>query len=137
MPKISVNFNVDPDIKYHIDKKLKNKKLSIEEYLLGLIENDFFSVVNFENDFSFNLSTDKLFHKNDEIELANLEKELFKYLLNNSGSVVSIEEIKEMVWKSNNMSVYTLRNHIKSIRVKTYYELIVSKSNHGYMMIAD
>ena len=137
MPKISVNFNVDPDVKYHIDKKLKNKKLSIEEYLLGLIENDFFSVVNFENDFSFNLSTDKLFHKNDEIKLKNLEKELFKYLLNNSGSVVSIEEIKEMVWKSNNMSVYTLRNHIKSIRVKTYYELIVSKSNHGYMMIAD
>lgn len=137
MPKISVNFNVDPDIKYHIEKKLKNKKLSIEEYLLGLIENDFFSVVNFENDFSFNLSTDKLFHKNDEIKLKNLEKELFKYLLNNSGSVVSIEEIKEMVWKSNNMSVYTLRNHIKSIRVKTYYELITNKSNHGYMMIAD
>lgn len=137
MPKISVNFNVDSDVKYHIDKKLKNKKLSIEEYLLGLIKNDFFSVVNFENDFSFNLSTDKLFHKNDEIELANLEKELFKYLLNNSGSVVSIEEIKEMVWKGKNMSVYTLRNHIKSIREKTYYELITSKSNHGYMMIAD
>ena len=137
MPKISVNINVDPDVKYHIDKKLKNKKLSIEEYLLGLIENDFFSVVNFENDFSFNLSTDKLFHKNDEIKLKNLEKELFKYLLNNSGSVVSIEEIKEMVWKGNNMSVYTLRNHIKSIREKTYYELITNKSNHGYMMIAD
>ena len=137
MPKISVNINVDPDVKYHIDKKLKNKKLSIEEYLLGLIENDFFSVVNFENDFSFNLSTDKLFHKNDEIKLKNLEKELFKYLLNNSGSVVSIEEIKEMVWKGNNMSVYTLRNHIKGIREKTYYELITNKSNHGYMMIAD
>lgn len=137
MPKISVNFNLDPDIKYHIDKKLKNKKLSIEEYLLGLIENDFFSVVNFENDFSFNLSTDKLFHKNDEIKLKNLEKELFKYLLNNSGSVVSIEQIKEMVWKGKNMSVYTLRNHIKSIREKTYYELITNRSNRGYMMIAD
>lgn len=132
-----MNINVDPDIKYHIDKKLKNKKLSIEEYLLGLIENDFFSVVNFENDFSFNLSTDKLFHKNDEIKLKNLEKELFKYLLDNSGSVVTIDEIKEMVWKSNNMSVYTLRNHIKNIREKTYFKLIVSKSNHGYMMIVD
>ena len=137
MAKININLNVDPDIKYHIDKKLVKKGLSVEDYFLKLIENDLFAVVNFNHGYTFNLSSDKLLHKEDEIILANLEKKLFKYLLDNSGSIVSLDEINEMVWNGKDMSVFTLRNYINKIRSKTYHEIIINKSSRGYMMIAD
>tara|TARA_B100001063_G_C16772398_1_gene562577 strand:+ start:4001 stop:4414 length:414 start_codon:yes stop_codon:yes gene_type:complete len=137
MPAITIKLDLSSDLQYRIDKKLKNKKKPLEEYLLELIENDFAPIFQFEHEYYFNSSSNKLFHKEQEIELTKLEKKFFLYLLSNQDKFCSIEDIKENVWEGKNMSVSTLRNHIKSIRVKTYHELIVSKSNHGYMMIAD
>lgn len=66
-----------------------------------------------------------------------LQKSLFKFLLTNKNTLISVEEIKTNVWKSRNMSLFTLRNMINILRTKTYYNLIKNVSNQGYMMVIE
>lgn len=136
MPKIIVDLNIDEKIKNAIINKLKNKKLLIEDYILDLIENDINSEITF-NDYSYNFIFDKLFYKNKEIKLTNIELKLFKCLIENVNSLVTLDEIESKIWKDKKMSIFSLRNKINSIRDKTYYKLIKNISNHGYMMVIE
>lgn len=136
MPKIILDLNIDDDIKNVIEEKLKAKNLLINEYILELIEKDINSSVLF-NGFSYNFLTDKLYFGNQEILLTKLQKSLFKFLLTNKNTLISVEEIKTNVWKSRNMSLFTLRNMINILRTKTYYNLIKNVSNQGYMMVIE
>ncbi|KAB7884898.1 helix-turn-helix domain-containing protein [Poseidonibacter ostreae] len=135
MPTITIKLDLSSDLQYRIDKKFKNKKKPLEEYLLELIENDFAPIFQFEHEYYFNSSSNKLFHKEQEIELTKLEKKFLLYLLSNQDKFCSIEDIKENVWEGKNMSIFTMRNMIKNIREKTYYQLIRNKSNHGYKIV--
>lgn len=136
MPKIILDLNIDDDTKDVIEEKLKAKNLLINEYILELIEKDINSSVLF-NGFSYNFLTDKLYFGSQEILLTKLQKSLFKFLLTNKNTLISVEEIKTNVWKSRNMSLFTLRNMINSLRTKTYYNLIKNVSNQGYMMVIE
>lgn len=136
MPKIILDLNIDDDTKDVIEEKLKAKNLLINEYILELIEKDINSSVLF-NGFSYNFLTDKLYFGNQEILLTKLQKSLFKFLLTNKNTLISVEEIKTNVWKSRNMSLFTLRNMINILRTKTYYNLIKNVSNQGYMMVIE
>ena len=136
MPKIILDLNIDDDTKNVIEEKLKAKNLLINEYILELIEKDINSSVFF-NGFSYNFLTDKLYFSSQEILLTKLQKSLFKFLLTNKNTLISVEEIKTNVWKSRNMSLFTLRNMINSLRTKTYYNLIKNVSNQGYMMVIE
>ena len=136
MPKIILDLNIDDDTKDVIEEKLKAKNLLINEYILELIEKDINSSVLF-NGFSYNFLTDKLYFGSQEILLTKLQKSLFKFLLTNKNTLMSVEEIKTNVWKNKDMSLFTLRNMINSLRTKTYYELIKNVSNHGYMMVIE
>jgi DNA-binding response OmpR family regulator len=136
MPKIIIDLNIDDDIKNGIEDKLKAKKLLINEYILELIEKDINSSILF-NGFSYDFLTDKLYFESQEIVLTKIQKILFKFLLTNKNTLMSVEEIKTNVWKSRNMSLFTLRNMINSLRTKTYYELIKNVSNNGYMMVIE
>ena len=66
-----------------------------------------------------------------------MEMKLFKYLLCNVNTLMTIEDININVWENKKMSVFALRNKINSIREKTYYKLIKNISNHGYMMVLE
>ena len=134
MPVVNINLDIPSDLKSKVEKKIKNKKISIEEYLQELIENDFSSIISFQNDITFNTTYNTLLYKDEEIELRKLEKKFFVYLLENQNKICTIEEIKENVWDGKNMSIYTLRNVVNKIRSKTYYDIIKNKSNHGYMI---
>ncbi len=136
MPKIILDLNIDDNTKDVIEEKLKAKKLLINEYILELIEKDINSSVLF-NGFSYNFLTDKLYFGSQEILLTKIQKSLFKFLLTNKNTLMSVEEIKTNVWKSRNMSLFTLRNMINILRTKTYYNLIKNVSNQGYMMIIE
>jgi DNA-binding winged helix-turn-helix (wHTH) protein len=136
MPKLIVDLNIDDEFKNNIEEKLKNKNLQIEDYVLELIQNDIKSTINF-NDYTFNFLLDKIFYKDKEIKFTNMEMKLFKYLLSNVNSLVSIEDINTNVWEDKKMTLFTLRNKINSIREKTYYKLIKNISNHGYMMVIE
>lgn len=136
MPKIILDLNIDDDIKNAIEEKLKAKKLLIDEYILELIKKDVNSIFNF-NGYSYHLIFDKLYCGNEEIKFTSKEMKLFKFLFNNANTLMTLEDIHSNVWENKNMSLFTLRNKINSIRNKTYYELIKNVSNHGYMMVIE
>ena len=136
MPKMILDLNIDDDIKNSIEEKLKAKKLLIEDYILELIRNDIKTTISF-NGYSYNFLYDKFYCEKEEIILTKIEKRLLRFLLNNVNNIVSIEEIQTNVWQNKNMSLFTLRNKINSIRNKTYYELIKNVSSQGYMMVIE
>lgn len=89
------------------------------------------NVYKLDYGFSYCLGT-QILYKNDEVvSLTKLENKLIALLIN-SKEVVTIEKIKNDVWKGKEMTVFTMRNVIKKIRDKTYYEIIKSKSGWGY-----
>lgn len=134
MPKILIDLDINDDLKNNIEEKLKTRKLKIEEYVLELIKNDIDSVIDFNDNYSYNFSFNKLFFKNQEIKLTSTEDKLFRLLLNNANNLVSLKEIENVVWTGKYMSRFTLRNKIKSLRDKTEHDLIVNSSNNGYLM---
>ena len=134
MPKILIDLDIDDDLKNNIEEKLKNKNLLIKDYILKLIENDIDSVIDFNDNYSYNFSFNKLFFKNQEIKLTSMEDNLFRLLLNNANNLVSLKEIENVVLAGKYMSRFTLRNKIKVLRDKTYHDLIVNSSNNGYLM---
>ena len=136
MPRIILDLNIDDDIKDVIEEKLKAKKLLIDEYILELIKKDVNSIFSFSG-YSYYLIFDKLYYGNEEIKFTNKEMKLFKFLFNNANTLMTLEDIHSNVWGNKNMSLFTLRNKINSIRNKTYYELIKNVSNHGYMMVIE
>lgn len=119
-----------------ISSKIVNTNLkSIEDYVIDLIESDLNAIVDLGNGIKFNNQTKKLYNVLDkEIKLTKIEEALFVLLLENRGEIVSIEDIHKVAWKGKNMTRFTLRNKIKMLRDKTYYELIANYSNVGYSM---
>jgi DNA-binding response OmpR family regulator len=137
MPKILIDLDINDDLKNNIEEKLKTRKLKIEKYVLELIKNDIDSVIDFNDNYSYNFSFNKLFFKNQEIKLTSTEDKLFRLLLNNANNLVSLKEIENVVWTGKYMSRFTLRNKIKSLRDKTEHDLIVNSSNNGYLMLVN
>ncbi|MFA9374237.1 MAG: helix-turn-helix domain-containing protein, partial [Poseidonibacter sp.] len=94
---------------------------------------DINSTIDLENDYTYNYNLNKLYDNfNKEVSLTKIENALLELLLKNKGKIVKIETIAEVIWKDKEMTRFTLRNKIKSIRDKTFYELIVNHSNIGY-----
>lgn len=89
------------------------------------------NVYKLDHEFSYCLGTQTLYKNDEVVALTKLENKLIALLIN-SKEVVTIEKIKNDVWKGKEMTVFTMRNVIKKIRDKTYYEIIKSKSGWGY-----
>ena len=89
------------------------------------------NVYKLDYGFSYCLGTQTLYKNDEVVSLTKLENKLIALLIN-SKEVVTIEKIKNDVWKGKEMTVFTMRNVIKKIRDKTYYEIIKSKSGWGY-----
>lgn len=89
------------------------------------------NVYKLDYGFSYCLGTQTLYKNDEVVPLTKLENKLIALLIN-SKEVVTIEKIKNDVWKGKEMTVFTMRNVIKKIRDKTYHEIIKSKSGCGY-----
>lgn len=119
--------------KYNLMAKTNTKTLEeavnkvVHEYLKP-------TTIDLDNGFAWDTQFNKLMHNNKEIHLTRIESKLLKLLLDNKGEIVSIEDIHSKVWKGKEMTRFTLRNKIKILRDKTYYELIKNHSNVGYGM---
>ena len=136
MPKILIDLDIDDDLKNNIEEKLKNKSLLIKDYILELIQKDIEKTIDF-NGYSYSFEFNKLLYEDKEVKFTTIENDLFRYLLNNANNIMSTEDIHLNVWKDKNMTLFTLRNIIRSIREKTYYKLIKNVSNRGYMMVIE
>ena len=72
---------------------------------------------------------------NEVIHTKPLEHKVMQCLIHNEG-VVTYETIFKQVWNGRDVGKFTLRNMIKSIRNKSYDEIIVNVLNHGYILEA-
>lgn len=88
----------------------------------------------FDHNYSYCLFTEKLMKGIKEIPLTPIQKSLLNYFIENSNRVVTYEELQANIWNEKSMTRFTLRNQIKSIRDKSYKELILNVSNNGYIL---
>lgn len=89
--------------------------------------------VDFQNGIYFDEYRDQFFKPGGALlEFTKLEKNFLKLLIANRDRITDYDEIKEVVWKGKNMSIFTMRNIVNKIRQKTYYEIIRNFSNKGY-----
>ena len=134
MPKILIDLDIDDDLKNNIEEKLKNKNLLIKDYILELIQKDIEKTIDF-NGYSYSFEFNKLLYEDKEVKFTTIENDLFRYLLNNSNNIMSTDDIHLNIWKDKKMTLFTLRNIIRSIRGKPYNKLIKNVSNRGYMLV--
>lgn len=115
---------------------IKNDNLTAEEFVSNIVKEKLNSVL-LEYGFSYNSNTEELFNGNNQkVVFTKKEKALFHYLvlfsLKENTKYADINSIKKEVWKSEDTSIFSIRNFIKSIREKTFDEIIKNKNNHGY-----
>lgn len=135
MPKITIKLVTSDEFEKELFERLNEKKLDIESYILELIQKDITPIINLKNGFSFDIKSKKLFQEKEEVPLTSFEYKLLILLLNNANNFVTIKDLKENIWKEKEMTIFTLRNKIMSLRNKTYKELIKNSTRNGYMLV--
>ena len=109
----------------------------MEQYIAFLINKDINGIKNIGKGFYYNNNYKKVFNKfHEDVLFTKTQLKILLILLENN-SIVSSDEIIHSVWKKENVSIFTLRNMIKQIRDKTYYEIIKNHSNKGYSINED
>ena len=109
-------------------------KLTKEDYVKLIINKNLENNIYLNYGYVYDLDKKVLMYENNLIYLNNLEEQLFEHLIKNIDRYVSSNEIIENVVKSKPMSIFAMRNQIKKIRDKTHKDLIMVKSNVGYMI---
>ncbi len=130
--KIEIELN-----EYAYQKLLKvssYNKLTKEDFVKLIVNKNLENNIYLEQGYVYDLDKKVLMYENNLIYLNNLEEQLFEYLIKNIDRYVSSNEIIENVVKSKPMSIFAMRNQIKKIRDKTHKDLIIVKSNVGYMI---
>ena len=132
MTKLLIELDININLKEKMNNRLKSINLEQETYILYLINKDINSKLYFENNFYFDYEKDKLFNENKEINFTENQNKIFKYLLNNCNSVVSSEELENLLKYATKDSV---RNYIMQLRIRTYKDLIKTINGNGYMIM--
>jgi DNA-binding response OmpR family regulator len=127
-----MNIELDDNKLKFFDELSKLNNTTIEESILKFIDDKLNSIIYLENGFYYDKSSKRLFNSDKQIiKLTNYEEEFFDLLIVNLNQFVSLNEIYNHIW-GEEVSIFTLRNIVKKIRDKSYYEIIVNKSSVGY-----
>ena len=133
---MKINIELDDKKLKFFDEFSKLNNTTIEESILKFIDNKLKSIVHLENGFYYDKSSKRLFNSDKQIvKLTNYEEDFFDLLIVNLNQFVSISDIFNHIW-GEEVSIFTLRNIVKKIRDKSYYEIIVNKSSNGYKIIS-
>lgn len=129
-----VNLDISISVPVELIEDLKAKG-DVNSYASELVETDLSKIVQLEQGFYYNRASKVLYNSFDkEVKLTRIEAALFGVLFENIGKIVSFDEIHRVAWKGKNMTSFTLRNKVKTLRDKTYYDLLKNHSNIGYSM---
>jgi DNA-binding winged helix-turn-helix (wHTH) protein len=94
--------------------------------------------IQLEEGFTWVVATSKLLKEDNgsisTIDLTKIETKFLKLLIENKNSIVTYEIVKENIWKTKEMSIFTMRNFVNKIRNKTYKSIIKNKSGYGYII---
>lgn len=133
MNKFSVLLS---DEELHKLQTINSKDIPFNLFLEQIIREKI-NYIPLENGFFYNFSNKSLFdEKGVKVNFTKIEESLFDYIISlsveNKVKFANIESIAANVWKSKDVTIFSIRNKIKSIRGKTFHELIINKSNIGY-----
>lgn len=132
--KINIDLN-NNKLKFFNELSRLNST-TIEESVLKFIDDRVSCIIQLENGFYYDKSSKRLFDLNNQIvKFTNYEELLFDLLIDNLNQFKSVNEIYNHIW-GKEVSIFTLRNIIKKIRDKSYYGIIVNKSNIGYKIVS-
>jgi len=109
------------ELKYRVEQVLK---------LFYLHSNNEEVVLN--NEYVYNFTQGKLFHKNLPVNLTPKEQKVIDYLIVNLDKYISTQKLWEDVWEEKMITEADIRMCIKKIRDKTDTAFIVSKRSFGY-----
>lgn len=127
-----ITITIDEEFNNKILTKLKKDNLDIKSYIFNLIKQDLEVDIYIGNGFFLNSRTKNIYLDGKEIKLTKTEYKILYLLIKNENNIVRIEDFQD-IW-INKMSIFTLRNHVKQIRDKTYIELIKTYYKVGYML---
>ena len=135
MSKLNIKLDINDELGKKVSDRLNRRNINLDSYLLELIKKDIDTRIYFNEDFSFDYASRKLYIGNEEIFLKPYEYKVLKLLVDNKNEIVKIEDFQSL-WEKE-MTRFSLRNYIKQIRDKTYAELILNISNVGYKLIVN
>ncbi len=101
-------------------KEIVSKKLSID------------NILKLNNNYNYNKTKHKLYKNNQEIKLTKKELSFLNVLIQNIGSFVPHEDLKEKVWNNKKVNDAAVRTFVKRFRTKTDYDFIENISGLGY-----
>ncbi len=85
------------------------------------------------DDMKINLSEKRVYLREEEVTLTKKEYGILEYLIINRGRIVSIDELYEHIWDSDNeFTSNSIKVHLNRLRNKTSYNLIHNKRGEGY-----
>lgn len=126
---------INLDTSHYLIKPFDTSELmEAVKYAAKKLSNNFeLTSMDLSNGFSYD-SINKLINKPDGTSVTLTRKEylLFESLLSSKQKFLSYEFIENHVWKDEVMSLDALRTLIRSLRKKTYRELIINHSSLGY-----
>lgn len=130
MNRLTIVFT---DKELEILEEIKPSSQSNEEFIREIVQNKL-SVVFLRNGFSYDMKRKELFNcDNEKVRLTRKETDFLHYLVKETkDKFVSLDDIIKNVWQNEDTSIYSVRNKVLSIRLKTEDDLIKSKSSHGY-----
>lgn len=114
----------------------KSLQLALYKCVDEILENSRY-VISFKNSIEFNVLHKKLFCKNNNEEMLLTSKELMllEYLVKHSNRIVSIDELKNYIWKDELESTDSaLKNLLNKIRKKIGKDSILNISGVGYRL---
>lgn len=130
--KIEIEISEDKIIK--LESIVKHLQTSNEEYIEFLVKKDLEDNIYLNYDYVYDKRKKVLMNNNELITFNNMESKLFEFLIIKVGEFASNEDIMENVIFEKSMSVFAIRNLIKSLRDKTNKKLILTKNNIGYKL---
>lgn len=115
-------------------KIAKGKDLSIGEYIQYILDEKT-NKYELLYGYKFDMIEKKLIDsKNNEVVFTKMEQELFNYMFDNKERLVSYKDLIDEIWKEKRQdnALYSLRNLVKSVREKTFPEIVKNFSGRGY-----
>jgi len=111
---------VDIDELLKTIKEIIAKKLSVD------------NVVDLGRGYVYNKTKHVLYKNNEELKLTKKELSFLNVLIQNLGSFVPHQELKEKVWNNKKVNDAAVRTFIKRFRNKTDYDFVENISGLGY-----
>lgn len=130
---LNVNINLSEELSKQLLEVSNNSGVCLEELLVDYLNQKVFYKNNLKH--GFYTREGMLYDAKDNLVcLTKIEYHLLSLFMVKRNRIVTFDEIQKKIWKEKSMSIYSLRNIIRSIRQKTYDTIIYSSSKKGYIM---